>query len=369
MPIVGETTGERPYLNYGLGDDRLGGAKFAFLPAGVRMMITGKDKGQFRVALAPGHEAWVPESMVTLLPAGTPPPSSLTGAWTVSGDRRFDYVTVNLSERLPFSSFVEYQPTRICIDVYGAVSNSNWITHHLSAKEIRNVSYQQAGAQVFRIILELAHRQVWGYEISYRGNALQVKVRRPPASAAWDNLTIALDAGHGGSNDGALGSTGLKEKDVNLAAVLRLKEILEDRGARVVLTRPDDRELPNSERLTAVLSSDADILLSVHANSIGDGSNPELVRGTSTYYRHLCYRPLSLAIYEELLGTGLLPFGNVGGFNFTLNSPTELPNALVELAFMSNPEDEMLLMDDESRTLFAEKIADGLERFLEQSLE
>jgi N-acetylmuramoyl-L-alanine amidase len=275
-------------------------------------------------------------------------------------------VSVTLEERLPYSSTQELNPTRIIVDVYGAVPNTNWITHHSTGGEVTDVYYTQAGTNTFRITLELAHRHVWWYAIGYEGTRLVIRVRRQPASLDIDDLTIALDAGHGGEHEGALGSTGAMEKDVNLATVLYLKEELEDRGARVLLTRESDSTVSITSRLNGVLASDADMLLSVHANSIGVTTDPHAVKGVSTYYKHICYRPLSVHLLGELQKTGLRRFGNVGSFNFRLNSPTELPNALVELAFMSHPEDEMKLLDDEFRRELAERIADGIERFLEE---
>jgi N-acetylmuramoyl-L-alanine amidase len=66
-----------------------------------------------------------------------------------------------------------------------------------------------------------------------------------------------------------------------------------------------------------------------------------------------------------VLKTGLVQFGNVGGFNFSLNSPTDVPNVLVEQAFMSHPGDEMLLLDDDFRKRIAERIMDGVEDWLD----
>jgi N-acetylmuramoyl-L-alanine amidase len=114
-----------------------------------------------------------------------------------------------------------------------------------------------------------------------------------------------------------------------------------------------------------VLDSGADMLISIHSNSIGYTSNPIDIRGCATFYKYICYRPLSQYILESVLKTGIPRWGNVGNFNFTLNSPTELPNVLVELAFMSNPEDEMKLIDDDFRKELAKKIADGVDDFLE----
>jgi N-acetylmuramoyl-L-alanine amidase len=367
LPIVGTTRGERPYLNAGLGTDRLGGAKLEFLVPGIRLSITGKTGDQYRVDLGEGMEAWIPEYLVSLEPEGTPPPFSLTGSWVVSGNDRTDLVEVALDQRLPWISRQESSPSRIVIDLYGAVSNTNWITHVGTAREVSAVHYEQVGSRTFRITIELAHPQIWGYAISYRGTTLEISVRRPPQEYTLRGLTVAVDAGHGGSNEGAEGSTGVLEKDINLATANHLRAILVKRGAGVLMTRVDDSFSTNSDRLRRVVESGADLLVSIHANSIGMASDPEAVRGASTYYRHPCYRRLAETVLEELRATGLRSFGSVGGFNFTLNAPTELPTVLVEQAFISNPEDEMLLLDDAFRREMAERIADGLERFLESS--
>ncbi|MEK9138068.1 MAG: N-acetylmuramoyl-L-alanine amidase, partial [Bacteroidota bacterium] len=305
------------------------------------------------------------EDQLQLQPKGTHLPFSLTGNWNVSGDDKFDVVSVSMSEKLPYASFTELDPTRINVDVYGAVSNSNWITQQLTTKEIKNAYYTQVAKQQFRITLELNHKQVWGYQIGFRGNTLVIKVRRQPEELKIKALTFVLDAGHGGNNNGALGCTGAKEKDVTLTIVSHLKNVLERRGARVTPTRSDDTNLTMLDRLKKVAVADADILVSVHANSIGLTTNPEDTKGTATFYKHVCYRPLSLFVLSQVLKAGLTSFGNVGSFNFALNSPTELPNVLVETAFISHPEDEMKLLDDEFRLELAKRIVDGIEDFLD----
>jgi N-acetylmuramoyl-L-alanine amidase len=239
----------------------------------------------------------------------------------------------------------------------------------LTAKEIKNVYYTQVGKQQFRITIELNHKQLWGYDIRYRGNTLTVRVKHQPERLKLSAMTIVLDAGHGGGNRGALGATGALEKEVTFAIMKLLETELEDRGSRVVLTRMDDTNPSTLDRLKKVWSADADILVSVHANSVGLTTNPEDVQGTATFYKHVSYRPLSLCILKQMLQTGLASFGNVGSFNFGLVSPTELPNVLVETAFISNPEDEMKLLDDDFRATVAKRIADGIQDFLDLSEE
>jgi N-acetylmuramoyl-L-alanine amidase len=119
-----------------------------------------------------------------------------------------------------------------------------------------------------------------------------------------------------------------------------------------------------ASRTENIISSGANILVSVHANSIGNNSDPELTKGTSAYYRHIGFQPLANIMYGKMLELGLDQFGLVGSFNFTLNAPTQLPNVLVETAFMSNPEDEMLLLDDNFRIRIAAQIVKGLQEFV-----
>ncbi len=364
LPVVGITKGERPYLNTGLGEDRLGGHKFSIINPNIRLKITGKVNGMYRVALTKNQEAWIEDSYVDLQPAGTFFPSSLTGSMNVASEGNVDVVSLPLSDKLPYSTHQLLNPSRIVVDVYGATSNTNWITQK-PTKEIANVYYNQVEKEVFRITIELKHKQSWGYDIGYDGNNLKIKVRPQPERLKLKALTIALDAGHGGDNKGALGSTGALEKDVTLAFVKHLKQILEDKGTKVVLTRADDSNVRMTDRFLTAYRGGADFLISIHANSIGLTGDPAETKGSGTFYKHIGFRPLSKFILDEVLKTGLENLGNVGSFNFSLNGPTELPSALVETAFISNPEDEMKLLDDTFRRELAERIVDGIEEWLD----
>jgi N-acetylmuramoyl-L-alanine amidase len=364
LPLVGVTKGERPYLNTGLGTDRLGGHRFSIINPGIRLCITGKIGDMYRVALTENQEVWIEDDFVDIQPSETFFPSSLTGSITVVPEGKVDVVTLALNDKLPYSTHQELDPSRIIVDVYGATSNTNWITQ-LPTKEILNVYYNQEEKSVFRLTIELKHKQIWGYEIGYEGSSLKIRVRQQPERLKIKALSFALDAGHGGENRGALGSTGALEKDVTLAIVRHVKEILEDKGARVILTRPNDSNPRMTDRFLSAYKGGADILLSVHANSIGLTSDPAETKGAGTFYKHIGFRPLSQFILNSILMLGLDTLGNVGSFNFALNAPTELPTVLVETAFISHPEDEMKLLDDDFRRELAERIVDGIEDFLD----
>ena len=367
LPRVAEIIGKRPFLNVGLGDDRLGGSKLGFLQEEVRVKITGKVGPQYRVQLSPSMEAWLPEEFAKLLPPDAPLPCSIAGAISATSNGSEDIVTLTLSEKLPYSSELLVNPNAIVIDIYGATSNTNWISQTRFVKGIESITWKQVATDQYRIVIGLLH-QHWGYDIDYVGNNLRIKIRRPPVIASSDSvlsgLTIAVDAGHGGDNNGSIGATGLLEKDMNISMARHLETILVSKGAQVVLTRTENDAPPMVERIDKVVRSGARLLVSIHCNSAGDASDPIALRGVSTYYRSLGFKPLADIMYDKMLALGLKQFGEMGSFNFTLNSLTQLPTVLVETAFLSHPEDELLLMDDGFRKKVAEQIAKGLEEFV-----
>lgn len=362
-PRLAVTKGPLAYLNYGLGEDRLGGAKMGYLDSLVVLHINGKVGSQYRVRLAETQTAWIPENSVLFLPPGGFVPTSLTGSWSVQGDSLYDYVRVPLTKRLPYRSQLLTEPNRLVIDGFGATSNTNWITQRAGLQALGDVHYEQVQPDVFRLVLHLRHRQSWGYSIGYQNNVLTIRVKRPPAKMRLRDLTVAVDAGHGGSNSGAVGASGAREKDLTLAIAQRLKRELERKGARVLMTRDADVSVDNGDRILRLRQANPDLLVSIHVNS----SSNKTVRGTSTYYRYVAFRPLSTALYAEMLSTGLPGFGNVGSFNFGLNGPTEYPNALVETAFISNPEDERLLISPDFQQQMAERMVRGIANFLRAS--
>ena len=372
LPRVAEITGKRPYLNAGLGEDRLGGSKLGFLQEGIHVEINGKVGGQYRVKLSPTMEAWLPEDFAKLLPADTPLPRALAGAISAASNGPEDIVLLTLSEKLPYSSEQLVNPNALAVDVYGATSNTNWISQSRYVKGIGSITWKQVATYQYRIILELLHPH-WGYDIDYVGNSLRIKIRRPPVIDSPDSvlsgLVIAVDAGHGGENRGAIGATGVLEKDMTISMARHVETILTSKGAHVVLTRTENDVPAMSERVDKIIRSNARLLVSIHCNSAGDASDPLTLRGVSAYYRYIGFKPLADIMYDKMLAIGLRPFGEVGSFNFTLNSLTQLPNVLVETAFLSNPEDEMLLLDDGFRNKVAEQIVKGLVEFVKTQVE
>ena len=129
------------------------------------------------------------------------------------------------------------------------------------------------------------------------------------------------------------------------------------------MTREKDTSLTMPERLEMLQAFHPDFLVSIHLNSAGN----DTVQGTSTYYRYIGFRPLSVAILNQMLSLGLKEYGNVGSFNFSLSGPTDYPNALVEVAFLSNPADEKKVLNPKFHKAVAQKIYLGILDWLKQA--
>jgi N-acetylmuramoyl-L-alanine amidase len=359
--VLGRTTGQLPYLEYGLGDDRLGGAKMTYLDSNVLMKVVDSVNTDYKVQLSANHFAYLSKQSFKVDTSAKLSPYYLTANWRVWGDEKYDYVTISLPEKLPYRSIQQIDPSRIIVDIYGITSNTNWITQLMTVKEIKNAWYEQIEDDVFRVFIELKHRQHWGYFISYNKNALQIRVKRQPRCLKPKRMLVAIDAGHGGSNSGASGVTSqVTEKEYTLRIATQVASYLRRKNIQVYMTRDRDTDLGMIDRTLMLRQQDPDFMISIHLNSAG---NPN-AKGVSTYYRYVGFRPLTQFVLNRMLQLGLNNYGNVGSFNFALSGPTEYPNCLVEVAFLSNPDDEKKILDPNFHKAVAKKIYKGIKDWL-----
>ena len=221
--------------------------------------------------------------------------------------------------------------------------------------------YNQPEDDVVRVTIELKSKMNWGYSVNYKGNLLSIKIRREPSKLKVKKLIIAVDAGHGGSSEGAVGiSSKAYEKIYTLRFANELEKYLKKKGATVLMTRTADTTFNNVDRVLMLQKAMPDILLSLHFNSSVNTN----VQGASTYYKHIGFKPLSEAILNRLLQLNLAEFGNVGNFNFALNAPTDFPSALIEIAFLSNADDERKILNPRFQSAVSKKIYKGLKDWL-----
>ena len=169
---------------------------------------------------------------------------------------------------------------------------------------------------------------------------------------------IVVDPGHGGSDPGAIGPTGLKEKDVVLKVGLKVRDLLKNYGYTVVMTKTTDKYVSLQERCDIANNSDADFFISIHNNSFSDSS----ANGTETYsfFPNDLGGQLAKSIQTKLVSTlGRYNRGHKTADFYVLRN-TKMPAALAELAFISNPKEESLLRTDEFQTKAAKAIVDGI---------
>ncbi|MDP1762513.1 MAG: N-acetylmuramoyl-L-alanine amidase [Sediminibacterium sp.] len=356
--LLARSTGKLPALAYGLGEDRLGGAKMGYIDTNILLRVIDSAENRYQVQLSRYHSAYIDKSFIKPDSAQIEKSFYLTNSFMAKGDSAFDYVSISMEERLPYKTYMEINPSKIVVEIFGVHSNTNWITQLQSLQEVKNVYYNQVEDDVVRVTIELQHRQHWGYSIGYKGKVLQVKIKRQPAKTDIRYLTIAIDAGHGGTNAGAGGSVAMyQEKQYTLLFARALQKYLRKKGVKkLIMTRTTDTTFDNKDRILFLQQQNPDYVISLHLNSSG---NTE-INGVSTYYKHIGFRPLTVTLLKRMRELKLNEFGNVGNFNFALNTPTDFPNSLLEIAFLSNEDDEKKIIKPKFQEDVAKKIYLGI---------
>jgi len=194
--------------------------------------------------------------------------------------------------------------------------------------------------------------------------------------------TVLIDPGHGGSDPGAIGYSGLREKEVNLDIALKVRDELIARGYEVIMTRSSDQSLSLQERIAISNRHSPDILVSIHANSY---HKPDIAGTLVLYYDHrypqVHYpaseamvrlspesRKLAVALLDGAVeATGSYDRGLLESSVYMVRMGS-VPSALIETAFLSNPADEKLLRSQDFRKKMALGIASGIASYLPLTL-
>jgi len=158
-------------------------------------------------------------------------------------------------------------------------------------------------------------------------------------------------------------TSGILEKDYTILFAIELQKILKKQKIKVLMVREIDTTIDNKDRVLWAQQNNPDVFISFHLNSSGRDS----VRGVSTYYKHIGFRSFSQSILKRLLETkNLEEFGNVGSFNFQPIQPTDYPSCLVEVAFLSNKDDEKMILDPKFRYKVAYQVYLGIKDWVTQ---
>lgn len=201
-----------------------------------------------------------------------------------------------------------------------------------------------------------------------------VCVRTRAAASPSEKFTVVIDAGHGGIDGGVSGiTTGVKESELNLDIARKLKEKFDKSGAKTVMTRKTEaglygiyskgfkrRDMLKRKQIT--LNAKADAFVSIHLNYYSSPSR----RGAQIFYKTDSERSRTLAniVQTELNSTEETKrdYTALAGDYYVLNE-ADCAAILCECGFLSNAEDEKLLLTDEYRDKIAEKIFNGIEKY------
>lgn len=205
----------------------------------------------------------------------------------------------------------------------------------------------------------------FGYSVYYDENKnLIVEFNKPSKNFA--KIVFTVDPGHGGSEFGAIGCLGDKEKDINLKISLKLKEKLEALGAKVFMTRADDSSISLADRVEIANKNNTNIFISLHNNALPDSQADKDVSGTDVYYFYYQAKPLAKAVSDGIaLKTGLKNNG-IKGQSFAVIRNSKAVSILIEAAYMITPEDNYKLQKDDFQDLIVDGIITGLENYLNE---
>ena len=266
------------------------------------------------------------------------------------------------------------------------LKNDNLKQIDLDGTIAQQISFQQKGNDIQAVIslpynagLADYKSHLLSQERHLSGSVLTIDVKKMPnkpnnmSLSAVAGHTIVLDPGHGGSDSGAVGPDGIMEKTITLAVAQKVYNILVSNGAAVVMTRTTDKDVyaPNdsaAEELQARVNvaeflKNTDIFISIHANSF---TNPT-ANGTETFYYGPSYQGQQLAsfVQSEMIQANGLTDRGTSEANFYVLKHTSMPSILIELAFISNYNEESLLNSDTFQTLMAQAICRGINKYFQ----
>ncbi|MEQ2525801.1 N-acetylmuramoyl-L-alanine amidase [Robertmurraya yapensis] len=175
---------------------------------------------------------------------------------------------------------------------------------------------------------------------------------------------VVIDPGHGGTDVGATGASGKHEKDFTLSLSKKVKKLLEQEPRiQVYMTRADDRFISQESRYRPKYANniDADLFISIHGNTFSD---PE-VSGAETFYYHKNSRHFAEIIQQHIVeATGFKDRGIMKKDLFVVKD-TKMPAALLEIGYLTNPQDESKMWTDDFQNRVAASIVEGIKEYQE----
>jgi len=303
----------------------------------TNIIVNGEKDSFYRVFLSQSDTAWIAKNAVENFGLRESTPEFIN--MDSKTFKNASVYTINFTNKLPYT--IKENENEILFKVYNPQASENSV-YTINVKKPKKYSYKTSlcrGEYTFKIS-----------ELPFFD-----------ADDSLEQLTIAIDPGHGGSEKGAIGCLGHEEKDINLAIAYELKNILLSRGVNAIITRECDGNMSLDERVDFAQKNSADMFISIHLNSIGDiPINVHKNKGTSVYYYNENSKELAKRLQNSItkeLGTRK---DGVKQASFAVIRPTDYIGVLVEVAYMTNPVDSVLYTKDTFPKEAAESIANGV---------
>lgn len=320
---------------------------------------------------------------VEVIPSGYNLPSNKIGVISCTNGKTTD-INLSMLWKVPINSIVKGQSYGKYYNdrEYGVLSftgNSIEFVFSYTNSVVGNVDV--SGSNVFSkaewsvnasnntAILSLYFRRAgvyYGYNISYKADgSLLISLKNKPTSLS--GYTIMLDPGHGGGDPGALcyyrDRADMKyESQINLAVALEMRKALIAKGAKVIMTRESDSTVILENRRLITYSKQPDLFVSIHCDS-NSSPNP---KGTSAYYYYAQSFPLADAIRKRLVSCYSNDIGHTTNNRNTVFYPYHVtrteacPAVLIELGFISNPEECRVLQKGANQIKLANAAVSGI---------
>ncbi|RUT36027.1 AMIN domain-containing protein [Paenibacillus zeisoli] len=268
-------------------------------------------------------------------------------------------------------------PDRIVIDVPHARFDNTFPAGVLDSNQMGSIqingypdvsqvrfSLYSTNPSTVRIVLDLNYAK--NYELVNAGDGLIILDLNkgsstpvtPPGTSG--KKLVVLDAGHGGTDPGAISIKGRREKDFNLAVVLKVEALLKNnKNIDLVLTRSGDTYPTLSDRVKIAEKLKADIFISVHANA-----GAAAATGVETYYTRNSSLQLANVMHKYLVKASGLTDRKVRYASLHVTRETTMPAVLLECGYLSNTKDEALLYTETFQNKVAEGIVAGIKEYL-----
>lgn len=265
---------------------------------------------------------------------------------------------------IPF--LIEEESQKIKVILFG-VKQDDSLTINGQASSIEVVEINsflpETSSNILEIDIKLEHL-LTGFNYYWGDSGLVINVKKLPDIVKDNPLKdrlIVIDPGHGGNSPGAIGPGELHEKDVVLEISKYLQKLLEEKGARVVMTRSEDVNISLQKRTEIALELNADLFISIHANAHAEGADAINYHGHMTLYNYSHNKKLAEIILDSLSKKTGLPKTRVWERpDLAVLRQSRLPGILVETAFLMHPDDNWFLLQPEYQKELASGIMNGI---------